>query len=48
MVDLFVIWWLVVLAIGLGALYRRRTGPIATGLMCVYILIVFVIALVRS
>ena len=29
MVDLFIIWWLVVLAIGLGVLYRRRTQPIA-------------------
>ncbi len=32
MVDLFVIWWLFVLAIGLGVLYRRRTQPIALGL----------------
>src|SRR6478672_11194963 len=29
-IDLFQIWWLVVLAIGLGVLYKRRTGPIAT------------------
>ena len=27
MTDLFIIWWLVVLAIGLGVLYRRRTQP---------------------
>ena len=32
MIDLFLIWWLVVLAIGLGVLYRRRTQPIAIGL----------------
>ena len=29
-IDLFQIWWLVVLAIGLGVLYKRRTGPIAS------------------
>lgn len=36
MVDLFVIWWLVVLAIGLGVLYRRRTQPIAMTLLGIY------------
>ena len=29
MIDLFIIWWLIVLAIGLAVLYRRRTQPIA-------------------
>jgi hypothetical protein len=29
MIDLFWIWWLIVLAIGLGVLYKRRTQPIA-------------------
>jgi hypothetical protein len=47
-IDLFLIWWLVVLAIGLGVLYRRRTGPIATGLISLYVLIALVIAFVRS
>jgi hypothetical protein len=36
MVDFFLIWWLIVLAIGLGVLYRRRTQPIAIGLLVVY------------
>ena len=31
-IDLFLIWWMVNLAIGLGVLYKRRTGPIATGI----------------
>ena len=31
MIDIFLIWWLVVLAIGLAVLYRRRTQPIAIG-----------------
>ena len=28
-IDLFYIWWIVNLAIGLGVLYKRRTAPIA-------------------
>lgn len=48
MVDLFIIWWLVVLAIGLGVLYRRRTQPIAISLMAVYAVIAVVVAIVRS
>lgn len=47
-IDLFIVWWVVVLSIGLGVLYRRRTGPIAAGLLGVYACIVAVIAAVRS
>jgi hypothetical protein len=47
-VDLFQIWWLVVLAIGLGVLYKRRTAPIATSLLGVYAVIIVAIAAVRS
>jgi hypothetical protein len=47
-IDLFQIWWLVVLAIGLGVLYKRRTGPIATSLLTVYAVIILAIAAVRS
>lgn len=36
MVDLLVVWWLIVLAIGLSVLYRRRTGPTAAALFIVY------------
>jgi hypothetical protein len=36
MIDLFWIWWLIVLAIGLGVLYRRRTQPIAVTLFSIY------------
>ena len=46
MIDLFFIWWIVVLAIGLGVLYKRRTQPIAAGLLVVYVLIAAVVALV--
>jgi hypothetical protein len=48
MVDVFLIWYIVVLAIGLGVLYRRRTQPIAIALLSVYAVIAVVIALVKS
>jgi hypothetical protein len=48
MIDLFIIWYVLVLAIGLGVLYRRRTGPIAGGLYAVYGVIVIVVAAVAS
>jgi hypothetical protein len=47
-VDLVYIWWIVSLAIGLGVLYRRRTGPIATTLLAMYVAIGVVIATVQS
>lgn len=47
-VDLVLIWWIVSLAIGLGVLYRKRTAPIATTLIAVYVAIGAVIAAVQS
>ena len=47
-IDLFLIWWIVSLAIGLGVLYRKRTGPIATTLLVVYVSIAIVIAAIKS
>ena len=47
-IDLFLLWWVVNIAIGLGVLYKRRTQPIATGLLITYITIVLVIAIVRT
>ena len=44
MVDLFLIWWVIVLSIGLGVLYRRKTGPIAIGLFAVYGVIAVIVA----
>lgn len=38
-IDLVYVWWLFVLAIGLGVLYRRRTQPIFLALLSVYALI---------
>ena len=47
-IDLFQIWWMVSLSIGLGVLYRRRTGPIATTLLIVYAGLALVVAAVRT
>jgi len=46
--DLFLIWYVLVLAIGLGVLYRRRTQPIAITLYGIYAGIVVVVAAVAS
>jgi hypothetical protein len=48
MTDLFLIWYVLVLAIGLGVLYRRRTAPIAWTLYGIYAVIVLGIAAVMS
>jgi hypothetical protein len=46
--DLLYIWLSVNLAIGLGVLYKRRTGPIAIGILALYLVIALLIAAVRS
>lgn len=48
MIDVFMIWYVIVLAIGLAVLYRRRTQPIAIGLLGIYAGIIVVIAAVMS
>jgi len=48
MVDLFVIWWLIVLSIGIAVLYRRRTQPVAISLLGVYAVIALVMAAIMS
>jgi len=47
-IDLFVIWWTINLAIGLGILYRKRTSPIAITLLVIYVTIGLVIAAVKT
>jgi membrane protein, antimicrobial resistance system len=47
-IDVFLVWYVVVLAIGLAVLYRRRTQPIALALVGVYAVIALGIALVKS
>jgi hypothetical protein len=48
MIDIFLIWQLIVVSIGLAVLYRRRTQPIATTLLLVYFVIAVIVAFVRS
>jgi hypothetical protein len=47
-INLFFVWATISVAIGLGVLYRRRTGPIATTMLALYVVIALVIALFRS
>jgi hypothetical protein len=47
MVDIFIIWQVIVLAIGLAVLYRRRTQPIATSFFVLYAVIAVVVAFIR-
>ena len=47
-IDLILVWWIFTLAIGLGVLYKRRTGGIATTLLALYVVIALIIGYVRS
>jgi hypothetical protein len=47
-VDLFRIWWVMALAIGLAVLFRRRTQPIAMSLFGVYAVIALGVAVVMG
>ena len=47
-IDLFLVWWLVNLAIGLGVLYKRRTQPIAIGLLALLVGVAVVAAAVLT
>ena len=48
MIDLFAVWGIIVLAIGLAVLYRRRTQPIAYTLFGIYAVIIVAIAAFMS
>jgi hypothetical protein len=48
MIDLFVVWWVFALAIGLAVLYRRRTQSVALGLFGAYAVIALSVAAVMS
>ncbi len=47
-IDLFLLWWVVVLAIGIATLYRRRTQPVLASFLAVYGIIAVAIAGVLS
>jgi hypothetical protein len=43
-IDLFIVWWVMVLAIGLAVLFRRSTKTIALTLFGIYLLIALAVA----
>ncbi len=43
-IDLFLVWWVIVLAIGLGVLFRRSTRTIALTLFGIYLIIALAVA----
>ena len=45
-IDLFAVWWLLVLASGLATLYRRRARPIAVTLFALYGVVALALSLV--
>ena len=47
-IDLFQVWSIVSVAIGLGVLYKRRTTPIAVSLFIVFFVILAAVAGVRT
>ena len=47
-IDLFLVWWIVSLSIGLGVLYKKRTGPIATTMLIIYVMIGLLIAAIKT
>ena len=47
-IDLFYVWSTFITAVGLGVLYKRRTGSIAMILFGIYLVIALIIAFARS
>lgn len=48
MIDLFAVWWLLVLASGLATLYRRRARPIVVTLLALYGVVALALSLVLA
>ena len=48
MIDVFFVWWVAVLAVGLAVVFRRRVRPVAVALFSIYGVIALAIALVLS
>jgi hypothetical protein len=48
MIDIFTVWSVIVLAIGLGVLYRRKTQPTAITLFAIYAIVIVCIAAFMS
>ncbi len=43
-IDIFAVWWAVVLAIGIGVLYQRRARTVAAGLLGAYAVLALLVA----
>ncbi|MDQ3170417.1 MAG: YIP1 family protein, partial [Acidobacteriota bacterium] len=48
MIDIFLVWYVVVLSIGLAVLYRRKTKSVAMVLFGIYAVIAIGVAFVQS
>ncbi len=48
MIDLFILWWIVMLAIGISLVYGRRVGRVATTLFAVYVGLALVLAVTMA
>ena len=48
MMDLFLLWWLVVLSIGIAVLYKRKTSSVAMVLFGIYLVIALGVATFMS
>ena len=47
-IDLFFVWWSVNVAIGVGVLFKKKTGGIAMTFVGLYVLVALLLAIVRS
>ena len=47
-IDLFVVWWIVVLAVGISVLYRRPSRPLALTFTGVYVVLALLVALLMA
>jgi hypothetical protein len=47
MIEIFLVWQLIVMSIGLAVLYRRKTQPIATSLLVLFVVIAVIVAFIR-
>jgi hypothetical protein len=48
MVDVFIVWWVMILAIGLAVCYRKKTRNVAVGLFAVYGVIAIAFAAIMA
>lgn len=47
-IDLFFVWWSINVAIGVGVLFKRKTGGIAMTFVGLYVFVALLLAVVRS